>query len=766
MKPQILIHPWKIIQDQWDPLQQRMAESLFAIGNGRMGQRANHEEDYSGETLQGSYIAGLYYPDKTKVGWWKNGYPDYFAKVLNSSNFIGIHVRIDGELLDLATATVVSEFRRELDMQHGLLTRTFTATLSNGVQVEVIATRLLSIVADDMAAIAYQLRTNQDAQVEIEPYIDANVINEDANWESTFWEPLSQRTGKEHAVVQSKTKRLNFHLAVAMQCQLSCDAEGQSGDKAGCPSWTYTYQSTANKAVILHKYVAVLSSLNAPIDDLSQLASTQAIAAAKQGFDAIKKAHQATWLSKWTTADIVIDGDDSAQQAIRFNIFHLLQTFTGVDPRLNIGPKGFTGEKYGGSTYWDTEAYCLPFYLASSDISVAKNLLNYRFNHLPQAIANAEKLGFKKGAALYPMVTMNGEECHNEWEITFEEVHRNGAIAYAIYNYIRHSQDWHHLTEGGLDVLTGIARFWAQRVNWSKTKKAYVMLGVTGPNEYENNVNNNYYTNFMAQWSLNYAAECWSWVESHEPDAYDRLRKALLCDGDELTAWKSVASKMYFPYDETLGIYLQQDGFLDKVIEPASALDPKDRPINQNWSWDRILRSCYIKQADTLQGMFFFEDKTSLDSLKKHFDYYEPLTVHESSLSPCVHTVLACRLNYREQALSLYGKTARLDLDDSNNEVHEGLHVTAMGGTWMSLVYGFGGMKILNDGLQFDPQLPEGWTRLTFPLNWRGALLTVSIDQNGVSINNQKGNRIACHVHGQAFDLAAGQSIHQQHPAS
>ena len=202
-----------------------------------------------------------------------------------------------------------------------------------------------------------------------------------------------------------------------------------------------------------------------------------------------------------------MEGDEEAQQGIRFNIFHLNQTYRGDDPRLNIGPKGFTGEKYGGSTYWDTEAFCIPFFLCTAPASVTRNLLLYRYKHLEKAIENAQKLGYTNGAAFYPMVTMNGEECHNEWEITFEEIHRNGAIAFAIYNYIRHTGDHAYLIDYGLEVLIAISRFWSQRVNWSGEKMKYVILGVTGPNEYENNVNNNWYTNTLASWTLQYTIE-------------------------------------------------------------------------------------------------------------------------------------------------------------------------------------------------------------------------------------------------------------------
>ena len=272
--------------------------------------------------------------------------------------------------------------------------------------------------------------------------------------------------------------------------------------------------------------------------------------ASEKGFSQLLKEQVAAWAKKWEEGDIVIEGDIAAQQAIRFNIFQLNQTYTGKDARLNIGPKGFTGEKYGGSTYWDTEAYCIPFYLSVAPEEVAKNLLVYRYKQLGKAIENAEKLGFKDGAALYPMVTMNGEECHNEWEITFEEIHRNGAIAFAIFNYIRYTGDDSYLAQYGLEVLIGIARFWKQRVNWSADKNKFVMLGVTGPNEYENNINNNWYTNKLAAWCLKYAITAAGKVKEQAPEQYlEIIRKIGLQEATEFRDWTSVAEQMYYPYD-------------------------------------------------------------------------------------------------------------------------------------------------------------------------------------------------------------------------
>jgi len=460
----------------------------------------------------------------------------------------------------------------------------------------------------------------------------------------------------------------------------------------------------------------------------------------------------------------VIEGDASAQQGIRFNIFQLNQTYTGEDARLNIGPKGFTGEKYGGSTYWDTEAYCVPFYLATADEQVTKNLLIYRYKQLDKAIENAKKLGFKNGAALYPMVTMNGEECHNEWEITFEEIHRNGAIAFAIYNYIRYTGDAQYLNDYGLEVLVAIARFWAQRVNWSNDKSQYVMLGVTGPNEYENNVNNNWYTSTIATWCMEYALEALATVKASDTAKYAAIvKKIRFKEAEESEQWQHIIDNMYYPVDERLGVFLQQDGYLDKELILVKDLPAEDRPLNQKWSWDRILRSCYIKQADVLQGLYFLEDRYDLETIRRNFDFYEPLTVHESSLSPCVHAILAAKLGDETRAYEFYLRTARLDLDDYNNDTEDGCHTTSMAGTWMSVVEGFGGMRVRDNQLQFHPFLPGKWASFSFKVGFRGSLLNVKVSKEGVQIINQSDKALSVNVFDKHYDLAGNAQLIVEH---
>ena len=745
---------WSIIEEGFDTESVKSSESLFSIGNGAMGQRANFEEYYSGATFQGSYIAGVYYPDKTKVGWWKNGYPEYFAKVLNAPNWIGINVKINDEILDLNACKKVSDFRRELNMKEGWYERTFKATLQNNIEIAVAAKRFLSLDIDEVGAIAYSVKPlNSDATITYTPYLDSGIKNEDANWEEKFWETIQVKEENNQAFIVAKTFKTDFYACTFMQTELklngkSLDLPTNVLQKSTEVSFHYAQDVKTNETLTIHKYGGYTVCTNHDKYELISAAKKALQQATSLGFDALLEKQKEAWAKIWEMADITIEGDVKAQQGIRFNIFQLNQTYLGKDSRLNIGPKGFTGEKYGGSTYWDTEAYCIPFYMTTKDQQVARNLLQYRYNHLEKAIENAQKLGFNNGAALYPMVTMNGEECHNEWEITFEEIHRNGAIAFAIYNYTRYTGDYSYIPEMGLEVLIGIARFWHQRATFSTAKNKYVILGVTGPNEYENNINNNWYTNYIAQWCIKFANEHIAKVKEEYTADYDRIMQKARLSEQEISSWMEVAENMYFPYSEQYGVYLQQDGFLDKDLVSVADLDPSQRPINQKWSWDRILRSPYIKQADTLQGFYFFEDHFTTEELEKHFNFYEPFTVHESSLSPCVHSIQAAKLDKMDMAYTFYLRTSRLDLDDYNKEVEEGLHITSMAGTWMSIVEGFGGMRIKNDTLSFEPRIPWQWKGYSFKVNFRNHILKINVTQDGTSFELEKGDDLVILVDG------------------
>ena len=742
------IDPWQIKSDTLEIEDRRLQESLTAIGNGYMGMRGNFAETYSGDMHQGFYLAGVWYPDKTRVGWWKNGYPEYFGKAINALNIAKIKLVIDGAEVDLATESI-SDFNISLDMAKGTLSYTYVV---RGVKVS--AERFFSADILELAVFAFMFETvdGQDHKIQIDAIIDADVKNEDANYDEQFWNILDKGQTNNGSYIATQTIENPFDVdqftVVASQTFAgNFEAVGQTtAEKTIFNSFEQTV--TVGDVLTFEKRVVVTTSRD--YADLAEVkAGNQAIvekSVQTQDYNSLYQAQVAAWGKRWDIADVVIEGSDEAQQGIRFNLFQLFSTYYGEDERLNIGPKGFTGEKYGGATYWDTEAYAVPLYLSLADEKVTKNLLKYRRQQLPQAQHNARQQGLK--GALYPMVTFTGVECHNEWEITFEEIHRNGAIPYAIYNYTNYTGDETYLAHEGLDVLVEVARFWADRVHYSARNDKYMIHGVTGPNEYENNINNNWYTNTLAAWVLSYTSES---LAKHS-------RADLNVTAEELAKWSEIVDKMYYPYDEKEGVFVQHDGFMDKDLRPVSALDATDLPLNQNWSWDKILRSPFIKQADVLQGIYFFGNQFSLEEKRRNFDFYEPMTVHESSLSPSIHAILAAELGKEAKAVEMYGRTARLDLDNYNNDTEDGLHITSMTGSWLAIVQGFAQMKTWDGKLSFAPFLPSDWTGYTFHINYRGRLLKIEVTEN-VTVSLLSGEALNLEVYGQSVELTSSYTV-------
>ena len=693
MKRIFEINPWKVITHTFNEEDKRLQESMTSTGNEYMGMRGMFEEKYSGDTHKGIYLGGVWFPDKTRVGWWKNGYPEYFGKVINAVDFVSVDVKLDGESVDLAKDEF-SDFELALDMKSGILTRSYVVKRGEK-KVKLNFERFISVDMKELYAdrITVENLSSASVEVEIESSIDADVFNEDSNYDEKFWNVLSKKKDQTTGRLVAETIENNFgtpqfttEMLMANVSDLDAKEPVETDLKV---SNVFAGTLEAGKKTVFEKRVVVVTSRDyATLEDLDAAGEKLSAKQAESSFDELKAAQANGWAKRWEKADVVVEGNDESQQGIRFNLFQLFSTYYGNDARLNIGPKGFTGEKYGGATYWDTEGFAVPLYLALADQSVTRNLLEYRHEQLPGAYHNAKQQGLD--GALFPMVTFNGIECHNEWEITFEEIHRNGTIAYAIYNYTRYTGDTEYVTHDGFDVLVGIARFWADRVHFSKRKGMYMIHGVTGPNEYENNVNNNWYTNILAKWCLNYANEI--------ADKVDADKTAELgLTSEERAKWHEIADNMYLPEDKELGIFVQHDTFLDKDLTPVKDLPQDQLPLNQHWSWDHK------------------EDK----------------------------------------AFEMYSRTARLDLDNYNNDTNDGLHITSMTGSWLAIVQGFAGMRVIDDELQFAPFLPKEWTGYKFRINFRGRLLSISVSQEGTQIDLLKGDDLTIKLNGKDLKLTA-----------
>lgn len=755
---------WNIIEDEFHADDLRMSESIFSLGNGRFGQRGNFEEPYSSDSYPGSFVAGIPFLDKTRVAWWKNGFPRFYTRIPNAANWSSIHLRLIDEELDLALWDVNS-FNRRLDMYDGISYRDVKATSPRGNSLQVHVEHLVNMAHPDLCLIRYSVTSlNYTGRLSLLPLLEANLNDHAEYTEEKIWNVLDSGINLDCAYLWTQTRREDAQVCYALSYHFYKNNKEAAHnpiriEKGKVTGFSLGADVKPGDTVTLVKYVVVASSLYYERPHLIETSIRLARQAKADGWEALTEDHRQAWHAIWEEADVTIEGDPEAQQGIRYNIFQLYQTYRGDDPRLNIAPKGFTGEKYGGNTYWNTELCCMPFFLFSTPRSIAKNLLMYRYNQLPKAIENAEKLGFKNGAALFPQVTNNGEECHSEWEITFEEIHRNNIIIYAILQYATVTGSDDYILKYGLEVMIAVCRFWSQRVTFSRPKQQYVILGVTGPDEYQSNVDNNWYTNLSCTSCLKITLYYLDLAAEKHPDDYARICRLTGLDYEgETPLWRDIARRMYLPEDKEQGIFVQNDGFMDKTLQTTDAIPADERPINQHWSWDRILRSCYIKQSDVLLGLYLYYYKFDTETIRRNFHFYEPMTVHESSLSPHVHAILAARIGETEKAYRLFLHATRLDLDDYNNETDQGLHITSMPGSWLALVRGFANLQIRQNSLNFSPVRPSHWTKYAFKVNFQGRKLGVEVTGE-VRITLLAGEPLAIQVYDTPYTLTPSQPL-------
>jgi maltose phosphorylase len=736
---------WNIVQKGFDRKKNRIYESIFSLANGYMGGRGNFEEGYSGDTLKSFFQAGVYYPDDALFGWYKIGYPKHNNKVINSTDIIGIKIFINNERLDLAK-NKFTDFKRVLNMKNGLLSRYFILVDSKGNKTEFLFKRFLSIHNQHLLAISLKVKAiNYSGLLEIEPYMDGSIVNEDArSHKGGFWSEVN----KDSDTLVVKTDKTNFYLATSMDVRVYQDGFRKNIQKEIIEDDRYLGNKyridlKENCSTEIEKLVCCYNSRRFNISEVSKRSKHSIESIYNYKFKDLAIESEKEWKKKWEIIDIKIKGDLLAQQSIRFNLFTINSTLTGEDPTLNISPKGFTGELYSGSTYWDTEIYCFPFFMLTEP-KMAKNLLLYRYRHLKQAIKNARSLKLK--GALYPMITIDGNEGHAEWEITLIEIHRDSAIAYAIYDYIRYTGDLEYMEKYGFEVIGNIARFWANRVTYDKSNDRYSILGVTGPDEFHNNVNNNWYTNLMAKWILQYAFEQSDFLRSCNKKNYSELKNKYGFSKEEFNSWRKISDNIYLPKDKSTGIFPQFDGYFNTEQITVEKIPKEEIPIVQSWSWDRINRSSLIKQADVVLGLFNLSELFSHKEKLKNFEYYLARTVHESSLSPSIYSIIAAEVGKVDVAYDLFIRSSRIDLNNYNNDTEHGLHVTSMCGSWLSIIKGFLGLKILNNCIILNPFIPKKWISVSVRLSVLNRVLDLEINKYSININLISGSSIKIRI--------------------
>jgi alpha,alpha-trehalose phosphorylase len=714
---------WMLVEEGYQPHLHALQETVFAVGNGYMGVRGTPEEGFSGgPSHTGTYLPLLYDEGRIGYDWTRVNFPTRSTFVVTAPNWTNVTLTIDGMRFDPREGTL-HEYRRALDLRDGVLTRELIWEDLRGRRTALRIARLASLDQPHLGALSYALcPLNYTGEVTLETGIDAGCA---ANCTVTGREWL----GRDGVLMQVTTNGTGFHAAFAMRAHVE---SARASDKAvvgkvsheKCLARTFTFTAAEGQWYTLEKLVAITTSRDPEDGDFLTRAALLAKRAAQMGFAALRERHAAAWARFWAEQDVELSGDPAGQQGIRYSLACLHWNYAGADPRLNVGAKGISGPGYGGLYFWDSEVYLLPYYTYTNP-EKARNLLMQRYLTLPQARARARQ--FRYDGALYPWTTLDGTDCAIPWEYGMLEQHVSIAIPYGVWMYVEASGDDDFLWRHGAEMVLETARFWASRVVFNERRGKYVINAVTGPDEYAMVVNNNCYTNTMAKFVLEYALEITARMPVERPQAWAALCAKIGVRDDEAARWADVAERMYLPFDRKLGIHPQDDAFLDMDPIDVASIPEGDKPLLAHWPWERLIRTQVLKQPDVLLLMFLLSDRYPERVKRANYLYYEPKTIHDSSLSPCIHSILAAELGFDTPAFDYYRRTARLDLDDVNGNAAEGVHIANMAGSWMSIVQGFAGMRMHRGKLAFAPHLPAAWGRVAFTVRFRKRVLRVEV---------------------------------------
>lgn len=729
--------PWKIIERGFDKSYSRVSESIFSLGNEYMGVRGYFEEGYSGDRLTGSYFNGIYERERLGNGGYKGIVSDTEFMV-NAVNWLAVKIEADGETLDLMEAKI-SGFERVLDMQTGLLVRSFVWSTKSGGQIALQFERFLSMEETNLGAQRISV-TPVDFEGEISVSLETDFGEIHQMHQKNYWNCIHMDAKEEWMEIDAGTVNTGLYLFSGSRC--TCDQAHQ------------TFPYTGEKKVGIRYVIPLKKDQRAVVTRIAwnDREKEQEGEQRTKGlsYEALLEKNAVWWQNIWEKADIVIRGDDENQQGIRYCIFQMLQTYHGAQEGNNIGAKGLTGEAYNGNAFWDTETYCLPFFLFNQE-QAAKNLLLFRYQTLEEAKKRADALDCK--GAFYPIATISGRECCNLWQHASLQLQASTAVAYGVWIYEKITGDKKFVRDYGAEMLVEICRMLATRGDWSADGTEYGYYCVMGPDEFQMMVNHNCYTNVMGKFTFLYTKRVLEEYKEADAAGYKHLLEKLQVTEREQQDWQKKAEHMKIPYDKERGLYEQHEGFFTLPHVDVDKIPVEEFPLYSHWSYDRIYRNDMIKQPDVLMFMLLFNHAIPEEELRANYEYYEPKCIHESSLSPSVHSILASQLKKKDEAYGFFQFATRMDLDNYNRNSGEGIHTTSIAAAWMNIVYGFGGMRSDGDGLTFAPTIPKTWEGYTFHVSYRGNVIAVDVDQNRVQMQLAQDTELTVKIYDKTYAL-------------
>ena len=719
-------------------------ETIFSLGNGYMGLRAVAEEGSPGE-VRGCYVAGLF--DK---------FPGEVTELPNIPDWTKIEIKLDGELFSLCSGEVLS-CQRQLNMRNGELVRNVEWMSPSGKKTKLIFRRFVSMCDLNAAAIQIEIcAVNYAGIIEIISGIDGQVSNSGVQH---FKEGYFRMYKDGIVSATSRTQESNIGLSVAVKHLFSLEGKETVETEQVRTGrrqifLTSTHEIKEGQTLCMEKLVIISSSRDIEfrkadgISDkkLEKYTVGKLKVTAGLGYNELFDNHKAEWGRIWETNDISIDGPDFDQLGIRFSIFHIHQMTPAHDERIGIAAKGLSGEGYKGHAFWDTEIFLLPVHVFTSP-ETAKNLLLYRYGTLAGARKKAMDNGFKGAMYSWESADTGDEETPKWGAVDIEtgeqiriwsgdlEIHITSDVVYSIWQYFEATQDYDFMFRYGLEIMLDTSRFWASRLEYNKGKDLYEINDVMGPDEYSEHIDNNAFTNYMVTWQMNKTLQFSEWVMKNKAEVWAGVTSRLNLSMSELDDWKGKAEKVYFPMDKDTGFIHQYDGFTDKKMIDLSKYRGKVGAILEDYSWEDVVHSQVLKQADVVMLLYLAGNNFSKETKKVNWDYYEPKTLHDSSLSAGMHSIVAADMDDVGKGYEYFQESIRIDLGENMQSCETGLHAASHGGNWQAVVNGFGGVRITADGiLRINPRLPEEWKRLKFNITWRGIVCCIDVTKKDLFI--------------------------------
>ncbi|HRE25161.1 MAG TPA: glycoside hydrolase family 65 protein [Anaerolineales bacterium] len=723
---------WTVTETAFDPKRQHHKETVFTIGNGYLSTRGAFEEGYPRDR-RATFIHGVF-----------DAVPIVVTELVNAPDWLPLAVFLDDERFSLDTG-VVESFERRLDLRNGVLARTVRWRSPGGRGATLVFERFVSLADEHLAYVRCTVTPDFAGVVEFRAALHGAMDNEGvAHWQRVGQGAHPAPSGPLPIAAlhcQTRTSGIGWAGAMHLVAGGGRRLASEWWDADNAPTLTLKMKAVPGKPVGAEKRVAQWTTRDLPEAELVATAVTR-VAEAPAWKDAFK-ANAAAWAIEWARTDVVIEGDDEAQIAMRFNLFQMLIAAPRHDDRVNIGAKTLSGFGYRGHAFWDTEIFMLPLFTYTAP-EIARNLLNYRYNNLPAAREKARGNGVE--GAQFPWESADtGEEVTPTWVPHFAdrnklvriwtgdiEIHISADIAYAAHQYWRATGDDAWYIAKGVELILDTAKFWASRAEWNAADERYEYRDVIGPDEYHEHVDNNAYTNRFAQWNLETALETLAWLRARAPERAAQLTVQLDLTADRLAHWRDVIDRMHLHVSET-GLIEQFDGYFARQDVDLAALEPRTRSAQEIFGIEGCNETQVLKQPDVLMLQYLLQDHYTEDQIRTNYGYYNPRTDHTygSSLGPSIQAIVACMMGYPDDAYEHFIRAVRADLRDVRGNAGDGIHGASAAGTWQAVAFGFGGLRITPEGWTVTPRLPKGWTRLAFSFMHRGMPQQVDLRPEG-----------------------------------